>query len=76
MARDIKGLVRLDNERCPIGVQVKLYKKGDGQLISQTVSNYDGIFTFYQVDPGDYMIVAYPPGLNNNAQVKTFEITI
>jgi len=76
MSRDIKGLVRLDDERYPLGVQVKLYDKNNGQLISQTISDNDGVFTFFHVESGDYMVVAYPPGSNNNAQIKSFEITV
>ena len=74
--KDIKGLIRLDLEKFSIGVQIKLFEKQSGNLVSQTISNVEGVFIFYQVPQGNYIIVAYPPLLNNNAQIKSYEIVV
>ena len=74
--KDIHGLIRLDSDRFILGTQIKLLEKHTGTLVTQTVSDISGEFTFYQVPSGEYMIVAYPPLNNNNAQVKKYNVEI
>lgn len=72
--KDIHGIISLDDEKFSLGAQIKLYEKQSGELIAQVISDHEGRFLFMQISPGDYMVVAYPPGTNNDAQVKHFTV--
>jgi len=73
---DIHGLIRLNSEQFTLGTQIKLFDRISGDLISQTISDVTGRFTFFQVSSGKYMIAAYPPLNNNNAQVKKYNVEV